>query len=384
MNIKTCHLCHANDIYVFYNFSSLYQVTSDCKPWHLGGELILCNQCHTVQKTSNENFQADINTIYQKYDIYHQSKGNEQRGFDQLTGVSSGRTQLIVKWLLNNDLLADSGHMLDIGCGSGNLLDSFSSAYPQWQVSGFEINDKHRITIENKYQKNSFYCGSLDTIDRKFNLIALIHTLEHISSPSETLTHIYSKLVNNGRLLIAVPNFTKNPFDLLIADHCTHFTQDTLVKLLHKNGFMVINQLKEELTKEVILIAEKTSNNNVTPKTVTSEALTGIVNKQIDWLTKITKQTHLLGKKEKFGVFGTAIAANWLLGFESEHIAFFLDEDPNRINTQLGNKPVYHPSDHAFDHSIPILLPFPPSVAKEIAQRLKLHHINCVLPPDIL
>lgn len=384
MNIKTCHLCHANDIYVFYNFSSLYQVTSDCKPWHLGGELILCKHCQTVQKTSNENFQADINTIYQKYDIYHQSKGNEQRGFDQLTGVSSGRTQLIVKWLLNHKLLADSGYMLDIGCGSGNLLDSFSSAYPQWQVSGFEINDKHRLAIENKYQENSFYSGSLDTIERKFNLIALIHTLEHISSPAEVLNRIYNKLVNKGRLLIAVPNFTKNPFDLLIADHCTHFTQDTLIKLLHENGFMVINQLKDELTKEVILIAEKTSSNNCISKAVTSEALTGIVNKQIEWLIKITKQTHILGKKEKFGVFGTAIAANWLLGFESEQIAFFLDEDPNRINTQLENKPVYHPSDHAFDHNIPILLPFAPSTAKEIAQRLKLHHINCVLPPDIL
>ncbi len=384
MNRKSCHICLAQNTYSYSGFSQLHQVTSDCRAWHPGGELILCKTCQTLQKSVDAHYLFDIKKIYHSYNIYSLSKGHEQRGFDQATGISLARSELIVKWLTEQKILLNEGKMLDIGCGRGNLLDSFATAYPQWSVSGFEIDDKHRINIEQKHHHGSFYSGDLDTITKQFNLICLIHTLEHIHSPNEVLNKIYHKLAANGYLLIAVPNSMENPFDLLIADHCTHFSQNSLLKLLHNHGFSVVAQLKNGLQKEIIVVAKKHHKDKIAITKYDEKPLIDSIQQQINWLIDISEQMHTLGSKKQFAVFGTTIAANWLLAFKSEQIAFFLDEDPDKKGTYLEDKAVYHPGSNEFDHNTPVFLPFPLSIARKLALRLEQYDINCVLPPNTL
>ena len=65
---------------------------------------------------------------------------------------------------------------------------------------------------------------------------------------------------------------------------------------------------------------------------------------------------------------------------EENHIAFFVDEDPNRIGRDFMGKPVISPN------SVPpgsrIIVPLAYSVAKNIANRLKGASYDVILPPE--
>ena len=62
--------------------------------------------------------------------------------------------------------------------------------------------------------------------------MTMIHVLEHIESPFEFLEKLKTHINYDGHLIIAVPDYITNPFDLIIADHASHFSLNTLQNLL--------------------------------------------------------------------------------------------------------------------------------------------------------
>ena len=115
-----CHLC-CGKLEEFDDFSDLYQVTSDCRPWGKGGHLSICIRCSTVQKPVSHKWQRAVKDIYNGYDIYKQAGGLEQRAFDQTSGNNEARSKQIVSWLIDLPV-PKQGKLLDIGCGNGSFL----------------------------------------------------------------------------------------------------------------------------------------------------------------------------------------------------------------------------------------------------------------------
>src|SRR5690606_38916269 len=76
----------------------------------------------------------------------------------------------------------------------------------------------------------------VEQVPGMFNLITMVHVLEHIPSPHTFLRRVINKLEPAGLLLIEVPDHHSNPFDLLIADHCSHFTSGAMRQTLSRAG----------------------------------------------------------------------------------------------------------------------------------------------------
>jgi len=74
------------------------------------------------------------------------------------------------------------------------------------------------------------------------------HSLEHMTDPKNCLKKAHRWLKNDGILIIDVPNYTSHDAVKTWTDwvgwdiphHFYHFTKDSLVKILHNNGFSVI------------------------------------------------------------------------------------------------------------------------------------------------
>ena len=216
-------------------------------------------------------------------------------------------------------------------------------------------------------------------LDQKFDLIVMIHALEHIPNPVAFLRSLSGRLNPEGRVLIQVPDLSASPFDLLIADHCSHFSAAALDRVVRSAGYEVGLLDATCVAKELSLLAEP-SGTEITrgkPMSVSSNDDACSAKRHAEWMHQVLRQGHQ--GSAPVGIFGTSISGTWLASALGDRVHFFVDEDPNRIGrTHLG-KTVYSPVEAP--DNIDILMPMRPEVATVIAARLAPHQLKLAIPP---
>jgi 2-polyprenyl-3-methyl-5-hydroxy-6-metoxy-1,4-benzoquinol methylase len=325
-------------------------------------------------------FNSDCKAIYDSYSAYHQSQGQEQRVFEQSQGCSQFRSEALLSKILEYVDLPSKGRLLDIGCGNGNLLRSFSKLRPHWTFVGLEFNDKYKQAVEQIANVEAFYCRGIEEVAGSFNLITMLHCLEHISDPINFLRKLQTKISCRGLLLAEVPDYTQNPFDLIVADHCSHFDVENLKAIFHAAGVEVIIAANDYVPKELTFLARKSKApiTDKSPKRQNSSYENVVT--ALQWLERTTQEALKIAKRGKFGLFGTSIAGTWLCQQLGDAVSFFVDEDRSRIGKEFMNRKVCHPTDLTGGSNVLIALPFP--IAVDISHRLKAYNISLHLPPE--
>jgi SAM-dependent methyltransferase len=372
-----CHICGGR-LSALPDFATLVQVTSDCRPWRAGGMLASCESCGAVQKPATADWLDEARAIYAEYAIYSQGGGAEQPAFDPDSGANTARSNRIVEWLAETGHLPASGTMLDIGCGNGAFLRAFSERHPSWSLAGLELGEQNRTVIEAIPGVTQLYVGSLDQVADRFDLIVLIHALEHIPEPARYLELLASRLKPGGILLIEVPDLATSPFDILIADHTTHFTVDVLERVVADAGFVPLAVRGGYVPKELSLIARHAPDAAARPASPPSADARRVAHTHIAWLQSMLGQTRDV--TGVCGIFGTSISATWLAASLAGRASFFVDEDRNRIGRTHMDRPIYAPLKAPDDATI--FVPLRADIASAIARRFEGLASRFVLPPQ--
>jgi SAM-dependent methyltransferase len=390
MNNKTradsdlCAVCSSDQLQEIEGFASLARITSDCRPFPAGGCLYACSSCSAVQKRPSPQWLSEIGEIYSAYSSYYQSGGDEQIVFDRLSGRPRRRSDVFLERLVASGDWPDKGTALDVGCGNGVTLSSMSRALSDWQLNGFEMSNSGLQRLQAIPGFRRLFSGSLETIHGAFDLVTMVHSLEHFPSPAMALTEL-RPAVGEGRLFIEVCNIDENPFDILIADHLMHFSPDTLSRLLRRCGFDPVTVATDWVHKEISLVARpnvlSVQIDEIVPSTKTdADKVRCRILKYVAWLNEMmdTIENYASGEKA-FGVFGTSIAATWIASQLGERIAFFVDEDESRVGkTHLGRS-ILHPRDVPSDSMVYLALA--PTVASLIGKRLGTGNFSLIQPP---
>lgn len=366
-DVAVCVLCSGPCEDVAY-YGALKRVTSDCRAWPAGGRLVVCTVCGAVQKPATETFLTEIARIYDSYAIYHQSSGNEQRVYAGDGGVP--RSLQLLRRALEFLALGDAGRMLDVGCGNGALLQSFAELRPGWTLAGTELSDVYRAAVESVPGVESLYVGEIEAVPGRFDFITMLHSLEHFTAPADILRRLRTKFAAGGRLLIEVPDFQNNPFDLLIADHALHFSPGALRRVAAQGGYGIEVLERDWVVKELSVIAAP-ENGALAQNVLPEPENASIVHRAIDSLRDMAAEARTLASRGPLGIFGTSIAATWLASeLESEglKVACFVEEDENRVGRTYFNAPVLLPDPALVSGTI--YVPLAPAVAKRVAQRL--------------
>jgi SAM-dependent methyltransferase len=128
---------------------------------------------------------------------------------------------------------------LDIGCSAGLLLQYFHEVYRCRSV-GIEPGKEHR----KQAQKNGFTVyANIEDLEKvepdRFDLISLVHVLEHLPDPVKYTAHLREKLLApDGWLLFEVPNlYAHDSFEIA---HLVSYSQHTLKQVLEKAGFDIV------------------------------------------------------------------------------------------------------------------------------------------------
>lgn len=381
-----CLVCQQASLRRIAAFASLPRITSDCRPYPSGGDLFVCADCGAVQKAPTDLWFAEIAGIYSGYDAYYQSgRGEEQIVFDRATGTPRRRSDVLLSGLASKANLPARGRALDVGCGNGATLSAMSATLADWTFSGYELGDSALPRLARIQGFESLHTGRLDAIAQRFDLVSMVHSLEHFPSPFSTLTNMLP-IVGNGKLFIEVCNVEENPFDILVADHLMHFSPATLKKLLHRSGFETVFLETDWVAKEISLLARVQDPQIEDTSTILT--VTGDPDKTYEriaayvfWLQKLRELALIAADgKHPFGLFGTSIAGTWLASQIINKVDFFVDEDVTRVGREHLGRPVISPEN--IPKNAKLLFALAPNVASTIAERLA-HVLRCLLimPP---
>ncbi len=376
-----CHVCGAQELLDVPEYSRLPRVTSDCKPFPSGGCLAVCRRCSAVQKPADARWREEVASIYRDYDIYFQSGGVEQSVFDPTRGVPRLRSEVLLERLHAVRPLGEAGTVLDVGCGKGTFLRAFSKFRPDWRLFGHELSRANEHVLAGIPGFECLYTGPIPGLPGGFDLITLVHALEHFEDPVESLRDLAPKLAPGGLVVVEVPNAGASPFDLVVADHASHFTRDDLARLARRAGLTTLIVADDWMAKELSLVARRGDGAAVSPAATDTASVHDPMSRRLGWLRAMLEQARNAARGATgFGIFGTSIAAMWLFGEIGDGVAFFVDEDPSRLRT-LHGRPVVTPD--RIPEGATVYLALLPEIAGAVAARIGRAGIRLEVPPGL-
>lgn len=233
----------------------------------------LCQACGLVFLSPRMSEEQLAHFYAEEYrDLYHQDK--EPRAED--LAVQTARANHLLDLVRRQGVAQLQAH-LDIGCSTGILLNTFKSQFGD-RATGIELDEAHRAYAQN--HGITVYPALVDLPgenEKQFDLVSLIHVLEHLPDPLQTLISLRSRwMATGGWLMLEVPNlYCHDSFEVA---HLTSFSPATLSAMVEQAGFTVVRLAKhgqprsDLLPLYLTLLARPATASPSTPQPIHREA----------------------------------------------------------------------------------------------------------------
>ena len=209
-------------------------------------EIYHCRNCQ-VRFTQNSPSETSIAAYYKSEDyISHTdtSKDLINRIYRFVRSFSLNQK----KKLVEKETGIKKGNLLDVGSGTGHFASAMQKA--AWQVTGLEPDEGARALASNEHSIELLSSGELFNLaGKRFDAITLWHVLEHIHDLKKYIQTFKKLLSDNGKLFIAVPNYTSYDAEKYkeywaaydVPRHLYHFTPQTMQWLMKECGLKIVD-----------------------------------------------------------------------------------------------------------------------------------------------
>ena len=203
-----------------------------------------CTDC-SLRFTQDVPDRNSIGQYYKSEDYI--SHTNTSKGFiNRLYQIVRKKTLRQKRKLICKISGKEKGTLLDVGSGTGAFVNEMKQN--GWDVTGLEPDEDARNVAKENFQCELKSTDELfDLSENDFDVITLWHVLEHVHDLQGYLQQFKKLLKQDGKLVIAVPNYTS--FDASVYKefwaaydvprHLYHFSPDSMKLLVAKNGMKV-------------------------------------------------------------------------------------------------------------------------------------------------
>jgi SAM-dependent methyltransferase len=193
----------------------------------------ICMRCGAVFQSPRMG-QEELNAFYQEgYRTLYQESEQPTKKDLVMQEERAARTLAMIQ----SDIQGLQRH-LDIGSSSGALLVEIQNAYGCESI-GIEPGDAYRVYSLERDIEVYASINKLPGQTEPFDLVSMMHVLEHLPNPVETLNDLLEAHMTPGAyLLLEVPNLIEH--EALEVAHPLAFTPATLRETVCQSGFEVI------------------------------------------------------------------------------------------------------------------------------------------------
>lgn len=137
----------------------------------------------------------------------------------------------------------DFNSVLDVGCGTGELLNAISTLRPGVDISGLDISELSIETCKARFGSKQFWVKDCATeyLDQKFDLITCIDVIEHIEDDQAFLNNL-SKMCGQDLILVTLEGrMRKNEPSI---GHFRNYKIGQLEDMASKAGLKVVKTIR--------------------------------------------------------------------------------------------------------------------------------------------
>lgn len=131
--------------------------------------------------------------------------------FEQLSDAESSHwwfrsRNRVLLWALATKVKSFS-NLLEIGCGTGYVLEGISKTYPDVELSGAEYYEEGLVFARKRVPTAAFQQLDATTMDNVdcYDVIGAFDVIEHIEQDEKVLCNLGRALKHGGTLMVTVP-----------------------------------------------------------------------------------------------------------------------------------------------------------------------------------
>lgn len=227
-----CFICRASEFKRLISQSP--SMASDGRTVDFKLEKEFCLNCGTV-RTKDTSFLPDF---YKTEYTLNTSDLDPNYIFE---GKTYTKSQMHFDWiselLYRNGLnLTSAKTIMEIGCGSGNLL----GLIPLAERFGVEPSGKAALHASKVGNVRNIGFEEIDDSE-KYDIVLTSCVIEHTTNPNEFLNKIGNILVRDGFAIVGLPIQDNESIDVFFLDHLHHFSKNQFIHLCNLNGFSVLD-----------------------------------------------------------------------------------------------------------------------------------------------
>ncbi len=193
----------------------------------------------------------------------------------------TSRNQLII-WAINS-YFSKTNNFLEIGCGTGFVLEAIENHFSELTLSGSEIFTKGLELAQKRLPKVTFFQMDARKIPffEEFDVIGAFDVLEHIEEDEIVLKEMFQACKPGGGIVITVP---QHRFLWSIVDekafHKRRYSRDELVSKVKQAGFQVLQTTSFiSLLLPLMILSRFKRNNNQNFDELAEYKISPLVNK---------------------------------------------------------------------------------------------------------
>ena len=364
MEDKNCKICGCSKKNVLFELCSSYKLMGKHFP-DSPSTVVECPNCGFVYVDTKAS-QDDFNT-------YYTSPVSNPFGYYELYGKE--HTEAYFQDILNKfkDYIDFDSMILDHAGGSGDFV-KFLLSKGYKNAKQLEISSKCAEIAKTKNVETilSDGCKENSELNNKFDLITMIHSLEHFKDIDKAINSAKKMLKSNGLLYIEVPDAQKYsntnsvPYTMFTYEHLYHFTKDTMANISGTYGLNTIDigQFHKAESYDVLYALYK--NNGEYKKVTYNPCLKDKILEYRNNSSERLKPSIKLFEhtQEKLILWGIGASTALLLNgtFDNCNVAQLIDRNKQRqgLNFKISNKDycIQDPSDIKDNSATIVVMPY--------------------------